>query len=120
MAYGMKNSRIIAISLLIAFLGISSIPLLVAPAPPVEQEATRFLVFENGEEHSSHWLLRSISESEELNTRNTVEQNRDVTKPDGVAYLSVVSKVRLIQNVKFIEAKYPKERLYLVHSLFLI
>ncbi|MBL7861091.1 MAG: hypothetical protein JNJ65_08005 [Cyclobacteriaceae bacterium] len=116
----MKKSKIIAFSLLIAFLGISSMPLWVAPASPIEQEATRFLVFENGEEHSSHWLLRSISENEELNTRNTAEHHRHFVNPHGVAYTSEVSKVRLIQNVQFSEAKRPKQRLYLVHSLFLI
>ncbi len=117
----MKNSKNIGIILLIVFLGISSIPLFSAPAAPLASDSKTYIVFfENGDDHASQWLIRSISESEEFNVRTTPATNCFISFARGVNYHTTLHRVQFIQTSERSNIKQPKERLYLSNSCFTI
>ena len=114
-----KNSGII---LLIAFMGILSMPLLSAPAaPPLHHDKFNLAFFENGDEHSSQWLIRSISESEEYNNaRTSAVCNYLILFNNCINYHSNIHKVLFAQIKERKDIKLPKEHIYLSNSCFTI
>ena len=114
-----KNSGII---LLIAFMGILAMPLLSAPAaPPLDHHKSNLAFFENGDEHTCQWLIRSISESEEFNnTRNEATGNCVILFNYCINYHSHIHKILFTQTKERKDIKLPKEHIYLSNSCFTI
>ncbi len=116
----MKKSRVIASLLLGAFICISALPLVAAPTAPVEEsKKSRFHIIENGEEHCSQWLIRAISDSEEINSRHAIDEWRLVDFNASVV-VSTLIQVRYSQVREQHLLKIPKRRIYLANSVFLI
>jgi len=118
----MKKPKNIGIVLLFAFMGILAMPLLSAPAaPPLDHNKSNLIFFENGDEHTSQWLIRSVSESEEFNLRSEASNSNSVVLFNYcINFHSIVHTVRFAQTKEQMDIKVPKERLYLINSLFTI
>jgi hypothetical protein len=117
----MKKPKNIGIILLIAFMGILAMPLLSAPAAPHSNDHESNLVFfENGDEHTSQWLIRSISESEEYNVRTAATNSSVLVFTYCVNYHSNIHNVQFIQTKERKDIEVPKERIYLSNSCFTI
>lgn len=117
----MKKSSCIGIILLFAFMGIMAMPLLSAPAlPHSEDRQINFAYFENGDNHTSHWLIRSISEIEEFNSRTAATNDCILLFIFCINYHSNIHNVRLNQINEQANVKVPKERIYLINSQFTI
>ncbi len=117
----MRNSKNIGVLLLIVFMGISAIPLFSAPAAPKAVDKQIHIAhFENGDDHASQWLLRSISESEEFNVRTTSVNNSVLFFACCVNYHTTIHKIQFAQTNERKDFKQPKERIYLSNSCFTI
>ncbi len=118
----MKKPKNIGIILLIAFMGTLSIPLLSAPAaPPSDHQISNATFFENGDEHTSQWLIRSISENEEYsNDRISTLGNCVIPYTNCINYHSNIYKVLFTQIKEKKDIKIPKEHIYLSNSCFTI
>jgi len=117
----MKKSKNIGVLLLIVFMGISAIPLFSAPAVPNADDNQTYLVyFENGDDHASQWLIRSISESEEFNVRTAAAANCIVSFACYASHHSKIHGVQFAQTNEREDIRQPKERIYLSNSCFTI
>lgn len=117
----MKKSKNIGVLLLIVFMGISAIPLFSAPAAPNSDDKQPFIVFfENGDDHTNQWLIRTISESEEFNVRSATANNCIELFAGCANYHSCIHKVWFAQTIEQKDIKQPKERIYLSNSCFTI
>lgn len=118
----MEKPKKIGVILLIAFMGIMAMPLLSAPAaPPLDHAKSNAAFFENGDEHTSQWLIRSISESEEYNsTRTSATCNYFILFNNCINYHSNIHKVLFTQIKERKDIKLPKEHIYLSNSCFTI
>jgi hypothetical protein len=118
----MKRLNKIGIILLVAFMGMLAMPLISAPeAIPYDHHKYDLAFFENGDEHTSQWLIRSVSESEEFNVRTTtVDSNHIFFFNCCIRHHSNVHKVRFIQFNRQKDIKVPKEHIYLSNSCFTI
>lgn len=116
----MKKSRAIAAFLLGAFVCISALPLVAAPVAELEHDQqTRFHIIENGEEHCSQWLIRSLSDSEEVSNRQAAEDSRLIDFTSSTA-VSTLSMVRYCQVRDHHSLKLPRKRIYLANSVLQI
>lgn len=118
----MKKSKSIGVVLLFAFMGILAMPLLSAPtAPHSKDHESNLVFFENGDEHTSQWLIRSISESEEFNnTRTAAAGNCVILFNYCINYHSNIHKILFTQIKERKDIKLPKEHIYLSNSCFTI
>jgi hypothetical protein len=117
----MRKSKNIGVLLLIVFMGISAIPLFSAPAAPKAHDKQIHIAhFENGDDHASQWLLRSISESEEFNVRTAPATNCIVSFACCASHHSKIHHVQFAQTNERKDFKQPKERIYLRNSCFTI
>lgn len=118
----MKKPKKVGITLLFAFMGILAMPLLSAPAaPPLDHNKSNVAFFENGDEHSSQWLIRSVSESEEVNIRPASANNNCIILFNRCLYYhSNVHKIWFEQTIDQKDLKVPKEHIYLSNSCFTI
>ncbi|MEQ1584340.1 MAG: hypothetical protein ABL895_00560 [Cyclobacteriaceae bacterium] len=117
----MKKSKNIGVLLLVVFMGISAIPLFSEPTAPKAVDKQIYTVyFENGDDHASQWLIRSISESEEFNVRTAPVSNCVLLFACCVNYHSTIHKIQFAQTNERKNFKQPKERIYLSNSCFTI
>ena len=117
----MKKSTCLGVILLVAFMGILAMPLLSAPAAPhFKDHESNLVFFENGDEHTSQWLIRSISESEEYNVRTAATNSSVIVFTHCVNYHSDIHKVRFVQIKERKDIEVPKEHIYLSNSCFTI
>jgi hypothetical protein len=116
----MKKSKSIGVVLLFAFMGILAMPLLSAPAAPCDDHDSNLIFFENGDDHTSQWLIRSISDSEEFNNRTAATNSLIVLYGSFISYHSNIQKVRFTQTKERKDIQLPKERIYLSNSCFTI
>lgn len=118
----MKKSKGIGIALLFAFIGILAMPLLSAPAAPNQIDHQSDLVyFEDGDDHTSQWLIRSISDSEEFNnSRSDNAGNPVVLFNHCINHHDNIHHVLFSQTKEKKDIKLPKEYIYLINSCFTI
>lgn len=117
----MRKPKNIAGFFLFAFIGILAMPLLSTPtAPPLDHHKSNMAFFENGDEHASQWLIRSISESEEFNTRADNTNTFVLLFIGSRNYHSTIHKVWFAQTNERKGIEFPKERIYLSNSCFTI
>jgi hypothetical protein len=115
-----RKPKRLGILLLVAFIGLMAIPFFSAPAASLTAKQEQ-VHFENGDDHASHWLIRSVSESEELNGRSEVSNNNNLLLFDCcIHYHSNILRVSLTQANRWEDVRLPKERLYLINSVFTI
>jgi len=114
-----RKTKSLGILLLLAFIGFMVMPLLSPPAKPFEDNH-ELVYFENGDDHASHWLIRSISESEELNVRSEISNNVFLFFDCWINYHSNILKVSISQTNRWNDKRLSKERLYLINSMFTI
>ncbi len=113
----MKRSNGIGFILLVAFMGMLVMPLLSAPvAPQSEDHQSNIVFFENGDDHTSHWLIRSVSDSEEFNARTAATWDSILLLAYGVNVHSAIHQVRFSQINEQRDTKVPKQRIYLINS----
>ena len=105
--------------LLVAFIGLMAIPFFSAPAASLNARQEQ-VHFENGDDHASHWLIRSVSEGEEFNGRSEVSNHSLLLFDSFNHYHSNILKVSLTQANRWNDIRLPKERLYLMNSVFTI
>jgi hypothetical protein len=111
----MKKSKNYGIIMLIAFIGILALPSFSAPAEPLEHDINPHLTFfENGDEHTSQWLLRSVTEGEEFSNRGENPHEEVLLFDCCVNHHSNISKVRFEQIRENSFHKLSKEQLYLL------
>lgn len=118
----MEKPKNIAVVMLFAFMGILAMPLLSAPAaPPLDHHKSNLSFFENGDEHTSQWLIRSISEIEEYNNSNTAPaSNSLILFSNCISYHSTIHRVLFAQAKEQKDIKVPKEHIYLNNSCLTI
>jgi hypothetical protein len=112
-----KNIRNIALTLLVAFVGISAAPFVLSQAPPSHHdEVVRIIKFEETDSHGLPGLLRGSSETEEENTR-----------PDDFIFFSFLAdfhsssyKVRLAEVIAQQNTKRSTGYLYLRNLCILV
>jgi len=118
----MEKPKNIAVVMLFAFMGILAMPLLSAPAaPPLDHHKSNLAFFENGDEHTSQWLIRSISEIEEYSNGNTeAAGNSPIHFNNCISYHSTIHKILFAQAKGRKDIKVPKEHIYLSNSCLTI
>jgi hypothetical protein len=118
----MKKPKNIGIVLLIAFMGMLAMPLLSAPAAPtLDHNKSNVSFFQNGDEHTSQWIIRSISETEEYNNGTTAAASNSLVLFNNCTnYHSAIYKVLFAQIKERKDIKVPKEHIYLSNSCLTI
>ena len=116
-----KKTKSLGVVLLLAFMGMLAMPLLSAPAVPLtDYQKHSHLYFENGDDYTSQWLIRSVSESEEQNVRSEAVDNSFIFFSGNANHYSNILKARFIQTNKRNNVRLPKERIYLNNSILII
>jgi len=114
---GMKKSNGIGFILLVAFMGMLAIPLLSAPvAPQSDNRQSNIVFFENGDDHTSQWLIRSVSDSEESNVRSAATWDSILLFAHCVNVHSTIHQVRFSQINEQRDTQVLKERIHLINS----
>jgi hypothetical protein len=118
----MEKPKNIAVVMLFAFMGILAMPLLSAPAAPsLDHSKSNVSFFENGDEHTNQWLIRSISETEEhQNTSTSTTCKALVLHNNCINHHSTISKVLFAQAKERKDIKVPKAHIYLSNSCLTI
>lgn len=117
----MLKTRRYGLSMLIAFFGILALPLFSAPAEPLaDKDKANMLFFEDADEHTNQWLIRSVSEGEEFSSRSETSQEQIVLFDCFESYHTSINKIKFQQTIDRSNIRLPKDRLYIFNSVLTI